>query len=94
MYLFVAIFFGLSALLMVGAGFWILFFKKQVNVSFLRRWIFLGPWITTLKAILGLESRESYLKSWAKNFLGLFLLIAGLVILYGVWRCANTGLIF
>jgi len=93
MYLFIAIFFGFSAFLMVGVGFWILFFVEQVDVSFLKRYSLLGPWLTALKAILGLKPREYYLKNWAKNLLGLYLLIAGLAILYTIWLSVNGGLI-
>lgn len=93
MYLFVAIFLVISAFLMVGAGFWILFFTKQVKVNFLRRYLLLGPWLTTLKNILGLKPKENYLKGWAKNLLGLFLLVAGLAILYAIWFALKDGLI-
>jgi len=92
-YLLVAIIFGFLAFILVGVGIWILFFAKEVKMSFLRRYILLGPWLTALKTILGLEFRESHLKGWRKNLLGLFLLIAGLVIFYGIWLTINGGLI-
>ena len=93
MYLIVAIFFSISALLMIGAGLWVLLFAKQVKVSFLRRYLLLGPWVTFLKAKLGLKFKESYLRGGAKNLLGIFLIIAGLIILSGLWFVVNEGLI-
>jgi hypothetical protein len=92
-YLIVTIFFSISALLMIGAGFWVLLFAKQVRLSFLRRYLLLGPWVTFLKANLGLRLRESYLRGKAKNFLGIFLIIAGLVILFGLWKTVGECLI-
>ena len=93
MFLFIAEFFGFFAFLMVGAGFWVLLFAEKVRVSFLKRFFFLGPWLTLLKATLGLEFKNDYLRGGAKNLLGIFLIIAGLIILSGLWFVVNEGLI-
>jgi hypothetical protein len=92
MFCFVAIFFGFLAILMIAGGGWI-FLAKKVNVSFLRRYFLLGPWLTTLKKSLGIELGNYYLKGWTKNLLGLFLLIAGFLILYTLWLVVKNGLI-
>ena len=93
MYLIVALFFGIFALFMIGAGIWVLFFTEKVKLSFLRRYLLLGPWVTFLKARLGLGFKEFYVRGWAKNLVGLFLIIAGFVILLGLWNAVGECLI-
>jgi hypothetical protein len=84
---------GICGITLVSAGIWIVFIARVVHSSSDINRVFILGWIGAALVRTFSEPQKHEWTGWKKNILGIFLIIAGLVSLYGAYSVIQIGLL-
>lgn len=84
---------GVFGIILIGSGVWVTFIAREVYSSSDINRVFILGWIGAALVRVFSEPQKHEWIGWKKNILGIFLIIAGLISLYGAYQIIQMGLL-